>query len=300
MNNKYPVKVILPAFLLFLPVICAAQRIDNVHPEITGEKINIFYDLFGISQDQTVLVKVFMSTDGGATYGQHLRSVSGDVGIVTGPGDNRCITWDVFSDLDELVSVNVRFRVTADLLGSEKEELSTRRKLMIGLNTGIGSKGLLDSWSAGFGLKGTVRFKQLGLGFRGDIYKTFREDINYVSQLVTYPDTGFYWGYSGGAIIEYDLLKDNRYSLYPFLYIGQAKINYRYNPDYNTESYFKYTVFGTVGAGFNIRAASFLYFGVELEYLLSPWFDLVPTDDLDEGLDGFNVGFVIRFVLDTG
>ena len=73
-----------------------AQRIDNVYPEIEGEKIHIIYDLTGIKADQSVFVKVFMSTDGGETYGDPLRSVSGDVGTITGPGQGNCIIWNVF------------------------------------------------------------------------------------------------------------------------------------------------------------------------------------------------------------
>jgi len=294
------IKLSQPVILLFLiltPAISIAQRIEHVHPEIEGEKINIYYDLLGIADDQSVLVKAFMSTDGGETYGEPLKSVSGDVGVVAGPGKNRCIVWDVFEEVDELVSLNVKFKVTADFVQPDQSSPSYGRTFKVNLNTNLGSKGILDSRSYGFNLKGTVYLNQLGLGVRGDYYKTFREYINVLIAGTNYPDTGYYWGYAGGAVIEYDFLQNTRYSLYPFLYIGQTKILYTYNKDYKDEEYFKYSIFGSLGLGFDIRVFRFLYLGAEAEYCLSPWLDIVPSNDLDEGLDGFSIGFVVRFVI---
>ena len=286
--------------LMLIPVNCLSQRIDNVHPEIEGEKIHIYYDLTGIAADRSVNVKVFMSTDGGKTYGEPLRSVSGDVGVVVGPGKNRCIIWDVFKDVDELVSVNVKFKVKADLVQSEQIGPSSERKFKFDLNANLGSKGILEYKSYGFNLKGAIYLDQLGLGVRGDYYKTFREKINYSDAITTYPDTGYYWGYAGGAIIEYDVIRDTRYSLYPFVFLGQSKILYTYNPDYKKDEYFKYSIFGSLGLGFDINIVKFLYLGVELEYYLSPWVDIVPSKEPDEGLDGLSVGFVVKFVINPG
>ena len=296
----------LTLLILFMgtPDTCFAQKIENVHPEIEGEKIHIYYDLIGIKTDQSAIVKVFMSTDGGETYGEPLRSVTGDVGLVAGPGRDKCIVWDVFEDVDELVSVNVKFKVNADLIQSGQSNLSTGRIFKLDLNANIGTKGILESNSYGFNLKGAVYLQQLGLGLRADYYKTFRKDINYtVSSGAAdrvYPDTGYYWGYSGGAIIEYDLLRNSNYSLYPFLYLGQTKIMYSYNPDYKTDQYFKYSIFGSVGLGFDVNIYKFLYLGTEIEYYLSPWMDVVPSIDNkpDEGIDGLSVGILIKFVID--
>jgi hypothetical protein len=287
--------------MILIPVGCLAQRIENVHPEIAGEKIHIYYDLIGIAADQQVIVKAFMSTDGGRTYGEPLKSVTGDVGIVAGSGKEKCIIWDVFEDVDELVSVNVKFKVTADLLQSEQYRPSTERQFKLNLNANLGSKSILEYKSYGFNLKGVIYLNQLGLGVRGDYYRTFREKINYSDSFNHhYPDTGYYWGYAGGAIIEYDLLRNTRYSLYPFLYLGQTKILYKYNQEYKNDEYFKYSIFSSLGLGFDINIVRFLYLGVELEYYLSPWIDIVPSEDPDEGLDGFSIGFVVKFIIDTG
>ncbi len=309
MNNNNLFRSILFIVLFLTHVDCFAQKIENVHPEIAGEKINIYYDLIGIAADQSVIVKVFMSTDGGKTYGESLKSVTGDVGVVVGPGQNRCIKWDVFDEVDELVSLNVKFKVTADLLQTGQSSQSLERKFKLDLNSNLGSKGILKSKSYGFNLKGAIYLNQLGLGVRVDYYKTFRKKINYSDFIKIYPDTGYYWGYAGGAIIEYDLLRNTRYSLYPFLYVGSTKIIYKYDPEYakdknKKDEYFKYSIFGSAGLGFDINIIKFLYLGVELEYYLSPWFDVVPPKDPDEepdeGLDGLSIGFVVKFVINPG
>jgi hypothetical protein len=310
MNNNNLFRSIFFIVLFLTHVDCFAQKIENVHPEIAGEKINIYYDLIGIAADQSVIVKVFMSTDGGKTYGESLKSVTGDVGVVVGPGQNRCIKWDVFDEVDELVSLNVKFKVTADLLQTGQSSQTLERIFKLNLNTNLGSKRYLKSKSYGFNLKGAIYLKQLGLGVRGDYYKTFREKINYsetidgVSHM--YPDTGYYWGYAGGAIIEYDLLRNTRYSLYPFLYVGSAKIIYKYDPEYSKDKkyeedkYFEYSIFGSAGLGFDINIVKFLYLGVELEYYLSPWLDIITLKKQDEGLDGLSIGFVVKFVINPG
>jgi hypothetical protein len=306
-NNNILFQVILLTILILASSVCFAQKIENVHPEVVGEKINIYYDLTGIADNQSVFVKAYMSTDGGKTYGEPLKSVTGDVGMVIGPGKNKCILWDVFKEMDELVSLNVKFKVQADLVQAEQIIQPLERKYKLDLNTNLGLKRYLDSRSFGFNLKGAVYLKQLGLGVRGDYFKTFRKDINYIdSNSITYPDTGHYWGYSGGVVIEYDLLKSNRYSLYPFVFIGSTKMMYRYNSEYKEyknytkDEYFVYSIFGSAGLGFDVNIFKFLYLGVELEYYLSPWLDIVPSADPDEGLDGLSIGFVIKFVINPG
>jgi hypothetical protein len=203
-------------------------------------------------------------------------------------------------DVDELVSVNVKFKVKADFVQTERNSQPVEHKFKIDLNSNLGSKGILQYKSFGLNLKGVIYLNQLGLGVRGDYYRTFREKINYSDSRNTYSDTGYYWGYAGGAIVEYDIFRNPKYSLYPFLYLGQTKILYKYNSEYKEEEYFKYSIFGSLGLGFDINIVKFLYLGVEAEYYLSPWLDIVPSKDPDEGLDGFCIGFVIKFSINPG
>ena len=44
MNESNFFRALIVTIFLIAPVICYAQRIDNVHPEIEGEKIHIYYD----------------------------------------------------------------------------------------------------------------------------------------------------------------------------------------------------------------------------------------------------------------
>ena len=275
-----------------------SQKVENVHSDISDNKICIHYDLLGIATGQSALVTVFMSTDGGESYGDPLRSVSGDVGLVTGPGKDRTIIWDVFNDLTELMSVNVKFKVKADLIGSEKVDQLMIKKIKLNLNANLGYKDKIDYSSVGINAKGTVYFNQLGVGLRVDYFKTFRPEIDYSESGTVYADTGHYWGYSAGVLIEYDFIRNVKYSLYPFLNIGQSKFLYTYNPEYRKEEYFEYSIFGCFGMGFDMRIYKFLYFGLELEYMLSPWMDLMPSENPDKALDGFNAGFVLKFVID--
>jgi hypothetical protein len=292
----------LLTILLLTTAVCNAQKIENIRPEVAGEKINIFYDLVGIADGQSVFVKVYMSTDGGKTYGEPLKSVTGDVGMIVGPGKGKCIVWDVFKDMDELVSVNVKFKVKAEPVATQQIFQPLERQFKLNLNANLGSKeNYLDSKSYGFNLKGAVYLNRLGIGVRGDYYKTFRKEINYEDSIqhINYPDTGYYWGYAGGAIIEYDLLRNDKYSLYPFVYLGRAKLIYKYNTEYKQkgEDDYDYGLFGTIGLGFDINIVKFLYLGTELEYYISDNLEVFKEFKNKDALDGFCIGFVIKFVI---
>ncbi len=295
MSDIWQIRFGFLVFISFFASGAVAQRIDNIHPEIQGERIYIYYDLSGIQPDQPAFVSVYLSTDGGASYGEPLKSVSGDVGMVTGPGKQRCIIWDVFKDRNELVGLDVKFKVKANLPGQPSSAVFPDRLLKLGMNVNLGYRNRLDYASVGMNLKGSLYMNQLGLGIRADCFRTFRNEINYNDQSEVYRDTGFFWGYSGGAVIEYDLLRSPEFSLYPFLLIGQSKFIYRYNQDYRVGEYFKYSIFGILGTGFEWCLNKHLCLGLELEYMITPWLDLVPSETADEALDGFNLGITLRY-----
>ena len=279
--------------LLCIPVNCFTQKIENVVSEISGSTINIYYDLLEIANDQPVIIRVFLSTDGGKSYGEPLKSVSGDVGVVIGAGERKYIIWDVFKEVDELVSESVKFRVKADLLLSDQEKQQINPGYMLSLNAYLGSKVHLTSY--GFNLKATISIKQFGLGLRGEFYKTFGEhpdDANF----------GYYVGFSGGAIVEYDFIRNPKYSLYPFLNVGQTKIEHK--SESITSEYSGYSIFYSPGVGFDFNLAKFIHLGVELEYYLAPLVDINDQEGSEVidriVLDGFCAGITLKFVKQPG
>jgi hypothetical protein len=289
--------LIWPAFLIILisiPVNCYSQKIENVVFEVSESKINIYYDLLGIAADQAVIIRAFVSTDGGVSYGEPLKSVTGDVGIVLGPGERRRIIWDVFEEVDELVSESVKFKVKADLLLSDQERRLIDPVFFANINADIGSK--VDLRSYGFNLKAGIYLKQLGIGVRGIYYKTAPFDGNDMS------NSGYYTGFGGGAVIEYDLIKNPKYSLYPFFYLGQTKIEHRDESISGEHS--GYSIFYSPGLGLDIKIAKFFYLGLELEYYLAPVIDI--NDQMGDSvvdriiLDGFNIGISLKFVRPSG
>ena len=121
--NKNPLPPwFLIIILLLIPVHSFSQKIENVVSEVSGNNIHIYYDLLDSADDQPVFIRIYLSTDGGKSYGEPLKSVTGDVGMVVGAGKRKQIIWDVFSEVDELVSESVKFRVKADLLESSQQK----------------------------------------------------------------------------------------------------------------------------------------------------------------------------------
>ena len=84
-----------------------AQNVSNVTAEQVGKTIHVTYDL-----DKAADISLFVSRDGGETYSKLFR-VSGDVGKTVGPG-HKLIVWDVLSEVEELESDNIVFKVRVD------------------------------------------------------------------------------------------------------------------------------------------------------------------------------------------
>ncbi len=289
MNKTYLPTWILLFTLLAIPHRAFSQKIENVLFEVSGSTILIYYDLLEITNDQAVIIRVFLSTDGGSSYGDPLKSVTGDAGVVIGPGVSKKIVWDVFAEVDELVSEAVKFRVQADLLLSNQERSPFNPGYLAAFNANLGSK--IDLSAYGFNLKAGLCLKQFTLGLRGDYFHTYGEQPDLA-------DFGYYTGFSGGLFVEYDFLRNPRYSLYPYAAIGQTKISYKSEP--STGTYAGYTIYYLPGVGFDIRLMEFLFLGIELEYLMAPVVDIDDQtgNELYERitLDGFNVGVTLKFV----
>ena len=103
---------------------------------------------------------------------------------------------------------------------------------------------------------------------------------------------------AGGSIF----IKDPKYSFYPFVCIGQTKIEQQSESSIN--DYAGYSIYYSAGAGFDFNLAKFICLGVEIEYIMAPVIDI---DDQGGSsvvdrivLDGFWAGITLKFVKQPG
>ncbi|MCF8366469.1 MAG: formylglycine-generating enzyme family protein [Bacteroidales bacterium] len=90
-----------------------SQQIQNVQATQDGKNIIVSYDLSGASSGDAFEVELYCSTDGGATFGNALKSVSGDAGKEIKPGTMHRISWDVLADREKLSGNRIVFEVRA-------------------------------------------------------------------------------------------------------------------------------------------------------------------------------------------
>lgn len=106
------------SFLMFLS--CSfygiSQTIDSVKAEQVGELVKIHYRILNSTSDQTFMVSIVCSINGGLNA--ELKSTFGDIGEVRGGKKDYIIIWDVLKDVDELQSAE--FFVRAEMI-KEKE-----------------------------------------------------------------------------------------------------------------------------------------------------------------------------------
>jgi uncharacterized protein (TIGR02145 family) len=106
-------KHIMIILLLHVGILTTAQQVTNIHFEQDGQMINIYYDLNGVG---TYEIKVFCSQDGGATWGEPLKHVSGDVGESQKAGKAKKIIWNVLSERE---SVQGEIVIKVEILSNE-------------------------------------------------------------------------------------------------------------------------------------------------------------------------------------
>lgn len=163
-----------------------AQTVSNVTATQVGKTIHITYDL-----DKAADITLFLSIDGGDTYSE-LHHVTGDVGKTVGPG-HKLIVWDVLSDVEELKSDDIMFKVRVDAnaeaawrrkhrkeVGDEKRE--SRVKLVLPYSTFFtlnAAYSPMPQWSCGFkvgGMKEIGWFVSVMSGFHySGMYHPFKD-----------------------------------------------------------------------------------------------------------------------------
>lgn len=104
-------KSLLLLFFTSCALCAMAQQVRNVNAAQAGDNVLITYDLVDNSS-RSYFVKVMMSKDGGVTFGNELRSVSGDVKQNVNPGTNKKIIWDAKQEIGSFAGDAV-FKVEA-------------------------------------------------------------------------------------------------------------------------------------------------------------------------------------------
>jgi hypothetical protein len=96
--------------------------------------VDITYDLADVQTD-TLIVRLYFSNDGGATWTHACRNVSGHVGLEVPTGLMRRIVWDAGADLPGVNLPACRIRVLADQWVYPPEITSVRRLVGTGSDT---------------------------------------------------------------------------------------------------------------------------------------------------------------------
>ena len=82
-----------------------AQKVTDVSFEQVGDQVRITYRL-----DAPTDIQVFLSTNGGISYGYPLKAVQGDVGYNVAAG-YKTILWSPLQETDQIVGDNIVFKV---------------------------------------------------------------------------------------------------------------------------------------------------------------------------------------------
>ena len=104
------IKLVFVLLLSVFTAVCSfGQTVSNVDAYQEGKNIIITYD----TDKAGSVGDVYCSTDGGRTWGEPLRQVTGDVNKQVQAGSHR-IVWDVLSEREKLAGANISFKVEAN------------------------------------------------------------------------------------------------------------------------------------------------------------------------------------------
>lgn len=104
------IKLVFFLLLSVVTVVCSfGQMVSNVDAYQEGKNIIITYD----TDKAGSVGDVYCSTDGGRTWGEPLRQVTGDVNKLVPAGSHR-IVWDVLAERGMLSGENICFKVTVN------------------------------------------------------------------------------------------------------------------------------------------------------------------------------------------
>ncbi len=104
-------RLIFSAFFICVSTISIAQSVKNVVGIQSGDNVLVTYNL----QDNATkdyYISLHYSIDGGITYSDELRKVSGDIGESIKPGNNKQIIWSATKEIGAFAG-EVVFKVEA-------------------------------------------------------------------------------------------------------------------------------------------------------------------------------------------
>lgn len=93
--------------MIFVFSLARAQRVSNVSVNQEGPKIRIQYEL---SSPSPVEVRLYISSDDGATWNRITKCLTGDIGSKVSGGFNE-IFWDVLQERESLIGDDIRFKI---------------------------------------------------------------------------------------------------------------------------------------------------------------------------------------------
>ena len=106
------IKLVFVLLLSVFTAVCSfGQTVSNVDAYQEGKNIIITYDIDKAGS----VVDVYCSTDGGRTWGEALRQVTGDVNKQVPAGSHR-IVWNVLAEREKLAGENICFKVLQKVL----------------------------------------------------------------------------------------------------------------------------------------------------------------------------------------
>jgi|WetSurMetagenome_2_1015567.scaffolds.fasta_scaffold00002_221 uncharacterized protein (TIGR02145 family) len=105
-------------FISILILLCSTVngqiQVQNVTAEAKENRIFITYRL---DTKNVTKVSLYCSEDNGTSWQGPLQNVTGDIGILSSPGEKEII-WDVLKDRDVLVGEQIIFRINAKMFSS--------------------------------------------------------------------------------------------------------------------------------------------------------------------------------------
>lgn len=130
--------LIILFFFITIQGIAQKIQVNNIRAEQQGENIVIFYDIEGAEKYHRFDVILYYSTDDGKSFSDKIIDIDGDTDFNIPGGKDKKVTWRVLEEMGSLVSDNVVFKVTAELIdfGFNEMILVEKGQFKMGNNLG--------------------------------------------------------------------------------------------------------------------------------------------------------------------